>query len=111
MTKETKKQLEAQSESQSAIERRTPEWVPSPDGIREVYTNFIYANWGPFDVRLRFGQLVPGPQASPWVIEERAAVTMAWPHAKILRDLLIDLVKRYEDTNGEIKPLALPPGG
>lgn len=92
----------------------SPEWVPSPNGVPEIYTNFVHANWSLYDVRIRLGQLVPDPKStnpatSKWVSEERAAVTFAWPHAKILRDLLINLVKRYEEVNGEIKPLKLPP--
>src|SRR6266851_980479 len=83
--------------------------VKSEDGVCEVYSNFIDANWSLFDVRLRFGQIVPAPIGSdhPFDAEERAAITIAWPEAKILRDIMIDVVRRFEETNGEIKPLKL----
>jgi len=32
---------------------------------------------------------------------------MAWPEAKVLRNMLTDAVERYEKANGEIKPLKL----
>jgi hypothetical protein len=83
------------------------------DGIFEVYTNFVNVTWTLFDVRLRLAQVVPtatkvGDNSAGFVAEERAAVTMAWPEAKVLRDMLANAVKRYEETNGEIKPLKLP---
>ncbi len=83
--------------------------VKSEDGVCEVYSNFIDANWSLFDVRLRFGQIVPAPIGSdhPFDAEERAAIMIAWPEAKILRDIMIDVVRRFEETNGEIKPLKL----
>src|SRR6266851_5364147 len=83
--------------------------VKSEDGVCEVYSNFIDANWSLFDVRLRFGQIVPAPIGSDQTFdaEELAAITIAWPEAKILRDIMIDVVRRFEETNGEIKPLKL----
>ncbi len=85
-------------------------WVPSEEGIYEIYCNFTNVNWTLYDVRFRLAQLIPAKHGSGMVAEERAAVTFAWPHAKILRDLLTDLVARYEQANGEIKPLILPKG-
>jgi hypothetical protein len=44
-----------------------------------------------------------------FVVEERAAITFSWPQAKQLRDIFAGLVASYEEANGEIKPLKLPP--
>ena len=44
-----------------------------------------------------------------FVAEELGAVTFSWPQAKFMRDMLTRLVASYEETNGEIKPLKLPP--
>ena len=61
-------------------------------------------------MRIQFGQLMPDrPNSKNFVSQERAAVTMAWQRAKLLAEMLTDLVKSYEDVNGEIKPLKLPP--
>jgi hypothetical protein len=87
-------------------------WVDPRDGeFHELYCNFIHASWTLFDVRLRIGQLIPaeGGDAKNFVAEEQGAVTMPWPQAKNLRDLLDRLVKSYEQVNGEIKLLKLPP--
>lgn len=87
-------------------------WVPAPQGIAEVYSNFLFVNWSMTDVRIRFAQLVPTselPAATPptvmveRVAQERAAITMSWIQAKVLRDLLADSISRYEAKNGELK--------
>lgn len=100
------------SEQHEGSEQKVAEWVPSPEGVHEIYSNFVHTNWSPFDLRVRFGQLIPKPGSNPdsanFVVEERAAVTVAWPQAKILSDLLQKLVASYEKANGEIKPLKLP---
>jgi hypothetical protein len=85
-------------------------WVKPKDGAPEIYCNYLHAGWTLFDVRLVMGQLVPlsDDLDSQFVAEQRAAVTMAWPEAKVLRDMLSDLVARFEEVNGEIKPLKLP---
>src|SRR5271169_3481731 len=87
------------------------DWVKRKEGTPEIYTNYLHASWTLFDVRVIAGQLVPlsNDSISGFVAEERVALTFAWPQAKVLRDALIDLVARYEKTNGEIKPPKLPP--
>jgi hypothetical protein len=87
------------------------EWSKRKEGTPEIYSNYVNASWTLFDVRIVLGQLVPlnSGGGAEFVVEERAAITVAWPEAKILRDALTDLVARYEKVNGEIKPLKLPP--
>jgi hypothetical protein len=92
------------------------EWVPSRNGeMPEIYTNYIHATWTLFDVRVRLGHLIPVPKAqrtegsNNFAVEEMGAVTFSWAQAKFIRDSLVRLVESYEKTNGEIKPLKLPP--
>ncbi len=86
-------------------------FVRTEEGIFQVYSNFIDAAWTLFDVTIRFAQIAPAPPGSdhPFDAEESARITVAWPEAKILAHILSDLVRRYEETNGEIKPLKLTP--
>lgn len=86
------------------------DWVVPEEGVFEVYGNIFHASWSLYDIRIRVGQLVPtSPEEDArFVAEERAAVTIAWGQVKNLRDVLIDLVGRYERTNGEIKQVKLP---
>lgn len=96
------------------VDKNVKEFIKHPEGICEIYTNFIQITWTLFDVRIRLAQVVPTAMKfaeddpKGFVAEENAAVTMAWAEAKILRDMLVDAVQRYEKTNGEIKPLKLP---
>ena len=87
-------------------------FVQPEDGVFEIYANIVDVLWTRFDVRVRLAQVVPDPPDAPagnsWVAEERAAVTFTWPAAKMMRDILTDLVARYEAANGEIKPPVLP---
>jgi hypothetical protein len=87
------------------------EWVKRKEATPEIYCNYVTASWTLFDARIVLGQLIPVDNASHsgFLVEERAAVTVAWAEAKVLRDALTDLVARYEKINGEIKPLKLPP--
>lgn len=84
------------------------------DGVVEIYTNFIDICWGAHDVRLRLARSVPidGGYSSSKplrvVVEQTAAVTMAWGEVKLLRDMLSDAVERYELANGELKWPNLP---
>jgi hypothetical protein len=86
-------------------------WVPARDGsIHEIYGNFTHVSWTLFDVRIRVGQLVPSEEEpKEFVVEERAAITLAWPQAKFFCNVLSKIVASFEETNGEIKPLKLPP--
>jgi hypothetical protein len=94
------------------------DWVKSPDGICEVYSNMVHVTWSMDDVRIRLGQLVDSPEtpnpgeAFVGVSEERAAITLTWRMAKLLRDQLSGVINRYEKVNGSINiSPTLPPGG
>lgn len=85
------------------------------DGVFEAYSNVVNMNWTLYDVRIRFQELiqVPDDDRPTWenqhgILLERVAVTMSWHQAKVLRDLLCGVIKSYEETNGELKPLKLP---
>jgi hypothetical protein len=83
----------------------TIEFREHKDGVCEIYANFVDLGWGRNDVYLRLCHLVLATQAPPdrFVVEVRAAVNMAWPQAKFLRDMLTDAIERYEIANGELK--------
>ena len=87
-------------------------WVMPEDGMCDVYSNFLHLNWTLYDVRIRFGQIIPHPEQQPdaavWAINEQAAVTVPWGQAKLLRDMLNDAVQKYETANGEITVPKLP---
>jgi Protein of unknown function (DUF3467) len=87
-------------------------WIPDPEGIGEIYSNLVHLNWTLYDVRIRFGQVIPNPAVQPdkagWAVLEYAAATIPWGQAKILRDMLAEAVHRYEALNGEIAVPKLP---
>lgn len=90
-------------------ETKSYEWR-AKEGTPQIYTNFANVSWTLFDVRFVFGQLIPAaPGTKQFIVEERASVTFAWPEAKALRDMLVALIAQYEEVNGEIKPLKIPP--
>jgi Protein of unknown function (DUF3467) len=80
------------------------EWHQS-DKLFETYSNFVHANWAGDDVRLRFATLLPDAKGAGvnWTIEERCAVTLSWARAKDLHDLLVEVIQKYEEKNGEIR--------
>jgi hypothetical protein len=96
-------------EQSPANETNAFELREQKDGIDEIYANYIDICWGCHDVRLRLGRIVPTDggygSSKPLriVVEQTAAVTMAWNEAKLLRDILIDAIERYELANGELQ--------
>jgi hypothetical protein len=85
------------------------------DGVFETYSNIVNMNWTLTDVRLRFSQLiqVPDEDRPNWenqhnVVLERAAITVPWHQAKLLRNMLDGIIRNYEEINGELKPIKLP---
>lgn len=105
-----------QSHANETTHAETPDFEQREhrDGVVEIYTNFIDICWGSLDVRLRLARTLPtdGGYSSSKplriVVEQTAAVTMAWGEAELLRDILIDAVERYELANGELKWPNLP---
>jgi hypothetical protein len=106
MTEEEKKQPE---KINPPSERR---WQIPEGGRPDIYSNIYFLHWSLVDIRLRFGQMVPDPEKPPessgWYVQELAAVTTSWAQAKALALQLSEMVKKYEDLNGEIKPLKMP---
>jgi hypothetical protein len=100
-------------------QRPLVEWIAAPNGVVEIYANLANLQWSLDDVRVRLAQLVndpsrptPGPVFAA-AAEERAAVTMSWRNAKLLRNQLDNLIGNYEKVNGEIVTdvkLATPEG-
>ena len=85
------------------------------DGVFEAYANVVNMNWTLTDVRMRFAELiqVPDEDRPNWenqhgILLERAAVTIPWYQAKLLRDMLDGVIKNYEEINGELKVPKLP---
>lgn len=82
-------------------------WVKAPQGVAEYYVNTSLVMWSLDDVRFRLGQLINAEDNSSdddfiAIAQEKAAVTMSWRNAKVLRNQLVQLIKLYEDTNGDI---------
>jgi hypothetical protein len=83
------------------------EWTKSPLGVPEYYVNMSLVMWSLDDVRFRLGQLINANDNSPEgefaaTAQERAAVTMSWRNAKLLRNQLTHLIQLYEEANGEL---------
>jgi len=99
-----------QFNSESSKTENGFEWVPSPNGLFEMYCNYTQTSWTLYDIRVSLGQIKPlRTESRKFVAEERAAITISWPQAKQLMISLAQLVHSYEQTNGEIKPLRLTP--
>jgi hypothetical protein len=79
-------------------------------GVFETYANFVDADWTLTDVSLRFLQLMHvSGEKSPTnlnrepILVERAHITVPWWQAKIIAQMLNNLVRSYESANGELK--------
>jgi len=113
-----KLKIKAEAEPDSMINlSKVPLEYPE-DGVFETYSNVVNMNWTLHDLRLRFAELiqVPDEDRPNWenqhgVIMERAAITIPWHQAKVLRDMLNGVIRSYEELNGELKPLKLPARG
>jgi hypothetical protein len=91
-------------------------WIISPNGICEVYANLMHITWSLDDVRIRLAQIVANPSTptpGPSFIgaaEERAAITVSWRTAKLMRDNLSRAIEHFEKLNGAIRTdVKLPP--
>jgi hypothetical protein len=86
------------------------EWVKNPNGLKEIYGNYIHANWSLFDTRILIGHLKPDVgDSDKYVIEEQGALTLAWAQTKNLARLLNEMVEAYESVNGVIPKLNIAP--
>lgn len=92
---------------ETSTKRTTFTFIPAKDGVAEIYSNYLDASWTLHDVRMRFAQIVTNGE-DQFYAEERVAVTLPWQQAKVLRDVLSNLISRYEELNGEMKPINLP---
>jgi hypothetical protein len=99
---------------EKAPKKKLP-WIKSPSGVTEIYANAAHITWTLDDLRIRLGQIIDSPETpnpGPSFLgatEERAAVTLSWRNAKLLRDNLSSIIEGYETVNGEINiDLTLP---
>ena len=83
------------------------EWI-AKDRICETYADWYFVNWMPLTVRIRFAQFVAVANKTPWVLDERAAITMPYATAKALCDTLTLIIQAYEKENGAIKVPDIP---
>jgi hypothetical protein len=94
-------------------------WIKSPSGVFNVYANSVHITWSVDDVRIRLAQVVDNPETPTpgkdfrGASEERAALTVSWRMAKLLRDELARAIENFEKTNGPIKgdvklPVSIP---
>ena len=87
----------------------TIHWIKSPQGVTDVYANMIHVTWTLDDMRIRLGQLVDSPKTPDpgddfiGVAQERAAITLSWRVAKMLRDQMTKILEAHEKANGPIK--------
>ncbi len=97
------------------------QWVPAPEGVKEIYANLTTIQWSLDDVRVRLAQMVNSPETpNPGgnlvaIAQERAAVTVSWRGAKIFATNLQKAIESYERVNGEIVvdltlPKSMPEG-
>ena len=97
------------SENNDSGKQNNFEWHQAKEPLPEIYSNFLHASWSLHDVRLLFGHLKPEyGNSDRFVVEERGAVSLAWAQAKLLATVLTRIVDKYEEANGEIKPIILP---
>jgi len=87
----------------------TINWVKSPAGIFQTYSNQTNITWSLDDVTLRFAQIMPsdeilGPGDSFVPVNaEKASITIPWRTAKIILNQLRQVIENQEKMNGEIK--------
>ena len=89
------------------------EWVESRHGVYSVHANNFDALWTAHDIRMIFGEVVriktaPDSQQKTLLVEERAAVTMAWSEVKLFAQMMNEVIRQFEEKNGEIRTPAVP---
>ena len=107
---------EPATQDQTTLDLSKIPLVEPEDGMFEAYANVVNLNWTLHDVRIRFAELaqqVKSHSPGTWkdqepVMIERVAVTLPWHQAKLLHNMLGDLVRSYEALNGELRQIKLP---
>ena len=100
----------ADSTVKTTVGSEVKEWVKNPNGLPEIYGNYLHANWSLFDMRILIGKLKPDlGDSKKHIIEEQGALTLGWAQTKNLARLLTEMVESYESVNGEIQQLKLAP--
>ena len=79
-----------------------PHRVERDPAFSDIYTNFIQSGYTFFDVSLEFSEN-RGMSGDELLNIKRARVTMAPAEAKILANIVHNVVKGYEKQFGEIK--------
>ncbi len=92
--------------SNPKIDQPTFKYSEPAEGADEYYANHLQVFWSGIDVTLVFGELTHSPEnvtQNILEIQNKAKVTMPWPMAKLVMTNLSDMIKRYEEKNGELK--------
>jgi hypothetical protein len=71
-----------------------------------VYANVFKATFGPYDVTLDFGHVLPEQAAQAGEFAPHIRVAMSHSHAKSMAQLLLALVEQYER---QVGPVPTPP--
>jgi Protein of unknown function (DUF3467) len=86
------------------------EGIPNPpdmDGVPVVYTNLLRTTASPFEFALDFGYITAKAEPPSEPPEGQVRVVMTWEYAKLLRDLMQEVIETREGNVGEINR---PPG-
>src|SRR4051794_14266160 len=98
--KDTDAITEVKAES-IGLKEITVETSPLEGPVKSLYSNSASFVTTPFDVRLVFGQIRPGPSGK-LVNEQRISVVMSWEHTKALLNALQKTVEDHEMDFGPI---------
>jgi hypothetical protein len=87
-------------------EQRQPQLRIDPSRMSTTYANTVVTSYTPEEVFLDFGihQPAQGPQGEPVInINLGSRVVMSWVGAKRAAVSLYNLIRQYEQANGEIQ--------
>lgn len=97
------------------------ETAPAPDydDVAPMYANNVRFEMSAWDIRLFFGQLMPGATNVKAAVDWHTDVTIPWAQAKLMHLYLGINVALHEADNGKIRmpagvlppPVATPPEG
>jgi hypothetical protein len=74
-----------------------------PPPMQLVYANAAGIRGGAFDMSIEFAYVIPpGEQEAPQAPLWQVRVAMSWEHARALRGLLDEQIKKYESAVGEL---------